>query len=64
MAHTRAGYGVSSFTNGAAFYQAALTWHLSVDMTPDEVHQKGLQEVGRIAVLMRRVWLYFSNILS
>ncbi|XP_064597888.1 uncharacterized protein LOC135464390 [Liolophura sinensis] len=54
--HTRPGYGVSSFTNGAAFYQAALTWHLSVHMTPDEVHQKGLKEVARIAALMRKIF--------
>ncbi|XP_033759490.1 uncharacterized protein LOC117341737 [Pecten maximus] len=48
MAHTRPGIGVNTLANGEEFYRACLKWHLSVDMSPEEVHNLGLQEVERI----------------
>ncbi|XP_048747204.2 uncharacterized protein LOC125659548 [Ostrea edulis] len=48
MPNTRAHYGVNSLQNGSEYYRACLKWHLSFDMTPDEVHQVGVQEVERI----------------
>nr|XP_034328357.1 uncharacterized protein LOC105326099 [Crassostrea gigas] len=53
--HLRTGFGVSSWDNGAAFYRACLQWHLSLDITPEEVHNKGLQEVERISSEMKKV---------
>lgn len=53
--HLRTGLGVNSWDNGAAFYRACLRWHLSLDMTPEEVHNKGLQEVERISSEMKKV---------
>ena len=45
---TRTSWGVNSFKDGEAYYKACLKWHLSTDITPEEVHEKGLQEVDRI----------------
>ena len=55
MNHTRKSFGVNSLPNGEEFYRACLRWHLSVDMTPEEVHEKGIQEVERISGKMKNV---------
>ncbi|XP_033759881.1 uncharacterized protein LOC117342028 [Pecten maximus] len=55
MAHTRPGTGVNTLANGEEFYRACLKWHLSVDMSPEEVHNLGLQEVERIYQNMLKV---------
>ena len=55
MKKTRAGIGVSSLPDGDNYYRAALKWHLSLDMDPEEVHQKGLSEVARIKTAMEKV---------
>ena len=52
---TRSSYGVSSLPNGKEYYKACMKWHLSVDKTPEEVHETGLQEVGRISNEMQKV---------
>ena len=44
-----------SLPSGRAFYDAALKFHLSTDMTADEVHQTGLNEVERIKGRMHEV---------
>jgi uncharacterized protein (DUF885 family) len=61
----REGYGVSSWDNGPEFYNSVLQWHLSLPLTPEEVHQKGLAEVERISKEMKTVifLLYPSSIL-
>ncbi|KAK3577982.1 hypothetical protein CHS0354_013644 [Potamilus streckersoni] len=46
--HTRSQWGVSSFDQGKEYYRACLKWHLSIDISPEDVHQKGLDEVDRI----------------
>ncbi|KAL5004642.1 hypothetical protein ScPMuIL_018098 [Solemya velum] len=51
LQHTRSEWGVGSWDNGS-FYRACLKWHLSVDMTPQEVHDEGLREVERITTAM------------
>lgn len=48
MPRTRVGLGLSTMADGRRYYQACLRWHLSYDMSPEEVHQIGLQEVERI----------------
>ena len=52
---SRKEWGVNSFKDGEEYYTACLKWHLSVDMTPEEVHEKGLQEVERIYKKMIKV---------
>lgn len=55
MPHTRVGLGLSSMADGRRYYQACLRWHLSYDMSPEEVHQIGFQEVERIHSEMVKV---------
>ncbi|KAL4220042.1 hypothetical protein ACF0H5_020453 [Mactra antiquata] len=55
MPNTRTGYGVSSFTNGQEYYKACLKWHLGIDISPEDVHQKGKDEVQRISLEMFKV---------
>merc|ERR1711892_1395212 len=38
----------SSLPGGTEFYAACLEFHTSTDLTPEEVHKKGLLEVKRI----------------
>ena len=49
MPSTRKGLGIGHLTNGTEYYKACLKWHTSLDITPEEVHQKGLDEVDRIS---------------
>ena len=60
MPNTRQGLGVAHLVNGSDYYQACLQWHTSLNITPAEVHQKGLDEVDRISKLMKlvREWAY------
>lgn len=44
--------GVSANPNGAACYQAAIRYHATVDITPQEVHDIGLREMAKIRVEM------------
>ena len=55
MPSTRKGLGIGHFTNGTEYYKACLKWHTSLDITPEEVHQKGLDEVGRISKEIKTV---------
>ena len=55
MPNTRKGLGVSHLVNGSDYYKACLKWHTSLDISPEEVHQKGLNEVDRIAKEMEKV---------
>jgi len=48
--------GVWKFPNGEAYYQYILSHHTSTDMTPDEIHDLGLQEVDRIQAEMRAIF--------
>ncbi|XP_056004539.1 uncharacterized protein LOC125659545 isoform X2 [Ostrea edulis] len=59
--HTRSGFGVSSWDRGLEFYKECLRWHLSLDMSPEEVHNKGLQEVERISSEMKKVMMKLNH---
>lgn len=52
---TRKEIGVGSMENGDAYYRNVLKWHLSANVTPEEVHRIGLAEVDRIKVEMEKV---------
>lgn len=54
--HVRTGYGVSSWSSGSEFYKACLEWHISLTLTPEQVHQIGLQEVKRISTQMKKIF--------
>jgi len=43
--HTRQGLGVSSLPNGKEMYKAQVKFHATDLMTPEEIHQFGLQRV-------------------
>ncbi len=47
------GYGV--MPNGEAFYQHQIKLYTTTDMTADEIHQLGLDEVDRISAEMEKV---------
>ncbi|ESP00691.1 hypothetical protein LOTGIDRAFT_157981 [Lottia gigantea] len=53
--NTRQSYGVDGWRDGQDYYKACLKWHLTTDMTPREVHQKGLEEVKRIKEEMFKI---------
>ena len=55
MKHTRSKEGVLSLPDGKQFYKECLKWHLEIEMTPEEVHEKGKQEVVRIKDKMLEV---------
>jgi uncharacterized protein (DUF885 family) len=40
---------------GLEFYNECLRWHTSLELTPQQVHDIGLAEVGRIRKEMERV---------
>jgi uncharacterized protein (DUF885 family) len=47
--------GVWRFPNGAEYYQRLLKWFTTTDLTADEVHELGLQNVARIHGEMRAI---------
>ncbi|XP_064649310.1 uncharacterized protein LOC135501240 [Lineus longissimus] len=55
MKHLRPHIAAVSMPNGTKYYEACLKWHLSLDMSPEEIHKKGLKEVGSIEVKMIKI---------
>lgn len=51
----RANISVSSLPDGVDFYQKCLDYHLGHRMTPEEVHETGIEEVDRIGKEMQQV---------
>jgi len=48
--------GVWQFENGDTYYEYALRHYTSTDLTPDEIHELGLQELDRIHSEMRVIF--------
>lgn len=48
--------GVWKFSDGEEYYAYALRHHTTTDLTADEIHELGLQEVARIQAEMRRLF--------
>jgi uncharacterized protein (DUF885 family) len=48
----RAGIGISSVPDGRAYYEHLVHRHTTTAMTPQQVHELGLQEVARIRAAM------------
>ena len=55
MSKCRPAVGITCVPNGEQFYQECLDWHLTLKMSPQEVHDLGLKEVARIKTLMNEV---------
>ena len=53
--NTRPEVGVSSVPGGGEFYQACLRYHTTTNMTAEEIHILGLQEVMRITQEIKQV---------
>jgi uncharacterized protein (DUF885 family) len=51
----REAIGVSANPNGAQCYQAAVRYHATVDMTPQQIHDTGLAEMAKIQDEMRAI---------
>ncbi|MBV7257538.1 DUF885 domain-containing protein [Pacificimonas sp. WHA3] len=47
--------GVHRFADGAAYYQERLRFYTTTDMTADQVHQLGLEQVARIHAEMEAI---------
>ncbi|MFC4725232.1 DUF885 family protein [Glycocaulis abyssi] len=52
MPAARESIGVSEVPGGREYYRALVRYHTSLDLTPEEVHQTGLDEVARIRAEM------------
>ena len=52
---TRTSIGISEVPEGRAYYQALVRYHTTLDTSPEEVHQRGLNEVARIRSEMDEV---------
>ena len=55
LPNTRSEIGVSSTPNGRAYYQNTIHYYTTLDLTADEIHQKGLEEVARIKSEMMQI---------
>jgi uncharacterized protein (DUF885 family) len=47
--------GISEMPGGRDFYRALVRYHTTLELTPEQVHQTGLEEVARIRVEMEEV---------
>lgn len=52
---TRTTLGVSETPNGKDYYQNRIAYYTTLDLTADEVHQKGITEVARIKSEMEQI---------
>ena len=52
---TRTAIGVSETPNGMEFYNNRIAYYTTLDLTAEEVHQMGLNEVQRIKTEMQKI---------
>jgi uncharacterized protein (DUF885 family) len=55
LPRTEGNHGVWALPDGEAFYAWAARMHTTTDMTPDQIHQLGLDEVARIEAEMSAI---------
>ena len=53
--NTRTAIGVSESPNGKEYYQSRIDFYTTLEMTPESVHKKGLEEVARIKKQMEAI---------
>lgn len=52
---TRTSLGISEVPDGREYYRTLVRYHTTLETTPEEVHQRGLEEVARIRAEMGTV---------
>ncbi len=52
---TRKGLGISTVPNGREYYQNRLNYYTTLDLSAEEIHQIGLDEVARINNEMKKI---------
>ncbi len=52
---TRTALGVSTTPNGKEYYQSRIKFYTTLDLTAEEIHQKGTKEVARIRFEMQKI---------
>lgn len=52
---TRQSIGVSETPNGKAYYQSRIDYYSTLNLSPEEIHQKGHEEVARIKTQMKAI---------
>ena len=55
LPNTRTSLGVSEIPNGRDYYQNRLDYYTTLDLTAEEIHQIGLEEVARINSEMKEI---------
>ena len=55
LPQTRTSVGVSEIPNGREYYQNRLNYYTTLDLTAEEIHQIGLDEVARINTEMKKI---------
>ncbi|MBE7639789.1 DUF885 family protein [Salegentibacter sp. BLCTC] len=55
LPNTRTSLGVSEIPNGRDYYQNRLNYYTTLDLTAEEIHQIGLEEVARINSEMKKI---------
>lgn len=50
--------------NGIGYYKACLKFHTTSDMSPDEAHVTGLDEVERIAKQINKVNIFHFRLMT
>ncbi|SFF74548.1 Uncharacterized conserved protein, DUF885 familyt [Salegentibacter agarivorans] len=55
LPNTRKSLGVSEIPNGREYYQNRLDYYTTLDLTAEEIHQIGLEEVARINSEMKKI---------
>jgi uncharacterized protein (DUF885 family) len=53
--NTRTSIGVSESPNGKEYYQSRIDFYTTLEMTPESIHKKGLEEVARIKKQMEAI---------
>lgn len=53
--NTRTAIGVSASPNGKEYYQSRIDFYTTLEMTPESIHKKGLEEVARIKKQMEAI---------
>ena len=55
LAEPRQSLGISALPGGRDYYRALVRYHTTLDLTPEAIHQRGLEEVARIRSEMEQV---------
>ncbi|XP_052784214.1 uncharacterized protein LOC128220023 [Mya arenaria] len=55
MPAARSQWGVYAWDSSNNYYRACLKWHLSFEMSPEDVHNLGIQEVDKITTAMHKI---------